>query len=258
MSYRAVDIVEHIEKLADPKYQESWDNSGWQIKSDVDVNKVLICMDLTLERVEYALKNGFQLIITHHPIFFSGIKSIQDDYKSKMIKKLIMNNICVYSAHTSFDVSNSGVNKVLFDFLSLDEPKDLIMTDSGKGLGLIGVNKNFKSINELLKFLENNLLVDSYKVYGRGIKDINKIALLGGSGASEIQSAIDNGVDVYLTSDIKHHDAQMAYENDLILIDISHNDSEKLALKWMSEYIKEKFDIEIESMLNNAFILKLD
>lgn len=258
MSYRAVDIVKHIEKLADPKYQESWDNSGWQIKSDVDVNKILICMDLTLERVEYALKNGFQLIITHHPIFFSGIKSIQDDYKSKMIKKLIMNNICVYSAHTSFDVSNSGVNQVLFNFLSLDEPKDLIMTDSGKGLGLIGVNKNFKSINELLKFLENNLLVDSYKVYGRGIKDINKIALLGGSGASEIQSAIDNGVDVYLTSDIKHHDAQMAYENDLILIDISHNDSEKLALEWMSEYIKEKFDIEIETMLNNAFILKLD
>ncbi|EGY79552.1 Nif3-like dinuclear metal center hexameric protein [Peptoniphilus indolicus] len=258
MSYRAVDIVEYIEKLADPKYQESWDNSGWQIKSDVDVNKVLICMDLTLERIEYALKNEFQLIITHHPMFFSGIKSIQDDYKSKMIKKLVMNNICVYSAHTSFDVSNSGVNKVLFDFLMLEEPKDLIITDSGKGLGLIGVNKNFKSINELLKFLESNLLVDSYKVYGRSIKDINKIALIGGSGASEIQSAIDNGADVYLTSDVKHHDAQIAYENDLILIDISHNDSEKLALKWMSEYIKEKFDIEIETMLDNAFTLKLD
>lgn len=258
MSYRAVDIVEHIENLADPNYQESWDNSGWQIKSDIDVNKILICMDLTLERVEYALKHKIQLIITHHPMFFSGIKSIQDDYKSKMIKKLITNNICVYSAHTSFDVSNSGVNKVLFDFLKLEEPKDLIMTDSGKGLGLIGVNKNFKNINELLKSLEDNLLVDSYKVYGRNIKDINKIALLGGSGASEIRAAIDNGADVYLTSDVKHHDAQMAYENDLILIDISHNDSEKLALKWMNEYIKSKFNVEIEVILENAFTLKLD
>lgn len=258
MSYKSVDIVEYVERLANPEYQEKWDNSGWQIKNSADVSKVLICMDLTLDRVDYAIDNGFNLILTHHPLFFLGIKSIKDDYKSQMIKKLILNNIGVYSAHTSFDVSKQGVNKVLFDFLSLEDSEDLIITETKSGLGLVGKNKKFGDISELLRFLEENLLDDSYRIYGRRKKNLSKIALLGGSGASEMQAAIESGADVYITSDVKHHDAQFAYENDLIVIDISHNDSEKLALAWLKKYIEDNFDLEIKVLSANAFTLKLD
>lgn len=257
MGYKSREIISHFEKIIDPKLQEDWDNSGWQITTDELVNSIMVCMDLNMDRVDYAIKNNIKLIVTHHPLFFSGVKNISDDYKSVLIKKLVENHIGVYSSHTCLDKAKGGVNDILFDFLNLVDKEALSITEDGNWLGLVGTNKNFQTIQEIVNHLEKNLLDDGYIVYGKENCKVNKIAILGGSGASEIDSAIKKS-DVYITSDIKHHDGQYAYENNLVIINISHNDSEKLVLNHIANIIKSEFNVEICVFLENAFSLKLN
>lgn len=257
MKYKAKDIIEYIENFASPNLQEVWDNSGWQLTTNRDVTKIIICMDVTLQKVELAINEKAELIISHHPLFFEPIKSITNDYKSKIIRKLIENQIGVYSAHTSLDIAKGGVNDTLFDFLKLQNPQPLILTEQGNALGLIGENTLFKTLKELIEYLEENLLEDGFRLYGNKKDKINKIGIMGGSGAGEINSAIDR-CDVYITSDVKHHEGQLAYENDLLVLDISHNDSEKLILDKLKMLIQDKFKVECIVEKENAFMLKLE
>lgn len=254
---KAYEIIDYLEKIANPKVQEKWDNSGWQISTNREVERIMLCLDLNMERVDRAIDENIELIITHHPFFFKGIKSIGTDYKSTIIRKLLNNNIGLYSAHTSLDFADTGVNKVFFDFLELSDEEVLLETKDGNNLGLVGKSK-IKTIEELSIFLQDNLLQDSFRIYGKQKKIINKIGILGGAGASEIDAAISKNCDVFITSDVKHHDAQYAYENDLIMIDISHNDSEKLVLDYLKNEFESNFKVNCLVLKENAFILKID
>ncbi|NLB33860.1 MAG: Nif3-like dinuclear metal center hexameric protein [Tissierellia bacterium] len=105
-------IINLINDQIKLKAHESWDNSGLQIGSKmVYINKIMLTLDLDLEAAEYAVNEKVDLIITHHPFFFSSIKKIDTDtYDGKIIKMLIQNNINLYSMHTSYDMAEKGVN----------------------------------------------------------------------------------------------------------------------------------------------------
>lgn len=112
MTTKISEVIACIEQMAPLAYQESWDNSGVQV-GDVnqDVKAVLLCVDITEATLDEAIERGANLIISHHPLIFKGIKKlIGRNYIERVIIKAIQHNIVLYSAHTNMDKCLGGVN----------------------------------------------------------------------------------------------------------------------------------------------------
>ena len=115
MSVRLKYITEYIEELA-PKYlAEAWDNVGLMVGDEnTEVSKILVALDCRDEILDEAIEKGADMIITHHPFIFKGIKNM--DFKmplARKIAKAVKNDIAIYSAHTNLDIAEGGTNTVL-------------------------------------------------------------------------------------------------------------------------------------------------
>ena len=258
MKYQISEIKNYMEGWAKDDYQLSWDNSGSQIEFKGYTESVVLALDISDKVIDKAIKMNSKLIITHHPMFFSGEKRIiEGTYRGDNIIKLIKNNISVFSYHTSMDIASDGVNDTLFEKLNLVNKKNFTLEEE-KEMGLVGEFKKTFSLEELLEFLEEKLDVKKIKVYGRDKIDIKKVAILGGSGADFISAAKNLGVDAYITGDIKYHDGQRAYEEGIILIDVGHFYSEKIILQKIEKRLKEKFsDLIFYIEEENSFELEI-
>ncbi|WBW50389.1 Nif3-like dinuclear metal center hexameric protein [Peptoniphilus equinus] len=246
-------FIDYIETLAPLDGQEAWDNSGWQVMTKRDIKRVFLTLDLTDTTLAEAKAFGADLILTHHPFFFSGVTSIGYDYKSKLIRELLASGIGLYASHTALDVAAGGVNDVLASYLELTDLEPLMMTDKDKPLGVVGTTD--WSLLKLYHTL-TTLSEDTVQLYGK-LRDIHRVALLGGAGGGDIKAAFDAGADVYITSDVKHHDAQVAYELGFILIALSHNDSEKLILTELARRFEDDLGLNTKINAENAFVLRL-
>ncbi len=127
MSIKCKDIIDFFNIYSPDYLAESYDNVGLLIGSKSrDISRVMVCLDVTMDVVEEAIKKGVDLIVSHHPIIFRGIKKIvSDDVKGNIIYKLIQNNISVYSAHTNLDTTFGGVNDFLAQALNLKNISNL-------------------------------------------------------------------------------------------------------------------------------------
>lgn len=231
-------IIEYIRKIAPEEFQEDWDNSGYQVRIKNETDKVILCMDVTDRVIDRAIETGSKLIISHHPMIFTGVKRIDEDsYLGKNIIKLIENKISVYSSHTSLDVSDRGVNVALADAIGLPIVENFAMTDTTT-IGYVLRNNIGDEIYERLKDL-------GAIFYGKKVP-VEKIAIVGGAGMSYFDEAIAKGVDMFITGDVKHHDGQRAYEENISLVDLTHYGSEKFVLNKLKDLLEEKFTIEME------------
>ncbi|MEN8202853.1 MAG: Nif3-like dinuclear metal center hexameric protein [Bacteroidota bacterium] len=115
------DISGYLESLAPLSYQESYDNSGLQVgEPGMEVTGVLIAIDVTEEVLLEAGKLGFNLVISHHPVIFSGIKSLTGkNAAERIVAMAIKNEIAIYSGHTNFDAITGGVNTAMANRLGL-------------------------------------------------------------------------------------------------------------------------------------------
>ncbi|MGE5397428.1 MAG: Nif3-like dinuclear metal center hexameric protein [Chitinophagales bacterium] len=123
MKVRNKDIFMIMESLAPLRLAESWDNCGLQVGSfDQAVNGIIVALDLDWEVLKMAIDHNANLIVTHHPLIFSGMKKIsQETYHGKLIHEIIHRNITVYSAHTNLDSAPGGLNDALACCLHLEE-----------------------------------------------------------------------------------------------------------------------------------------
>lgn len=259
MKYKVLDIIDFMNNWAKLEYQETWDNSGAQINLNGETSSVTIALDLTDKVIDMAIKNDSKLIITHHPMFFSGLKSIDENtYIGKIIIKAIKNNISIYSAHTSLDIAENGVNDVLCEVIGLNEIEGLSMADSGYMIGKVGYLEKEKLLKDIYLELSEKLNYSNIRIYGDIKNNIKKIAVCGGSGSSMIDDAIKKDVDLYITGDIKHHDAQYAYENNITLMDISHFNGEKLVLNKVASELSKNFEIVTNIIDTNDFEVKVE
>ena len=220
MKYPVSEIKDYMQNWAKDEYQLSWDNSGSQIEFKEKTDSVVLGLDLTDNLVEKAIETNSKLIITHHPMFFSGTKSIiEGSYLGDNIIKLIKNNISVFSYHTSMDIANNGVNDTLFEKLNLMNKK-VLAREEEKSMGLVGDLSKSYTTEKLKKFLQDSLDYKKIKIYGKENNNIRKVAILGGSGADFISDAVRSGSDAFITGDIKYHDGQRAYENCILVFDV--------------------------------------
>ena len=257
MKYSVEEIKSFMESRAKDEYQLSWDNSGSQVEFKENTDSVVLAMDVTDKVIDKALEMDANLIISHHPMFFSGSKNIiEGTYLGDNIIKLIKNNISVFSYHTSMDVADDGVNDTLFEKLDLKN-KSILTYEEEKPMGLIGEFERELTLTDLDKLLKEKLQVCKIKFYGREDRNIKKVAILGGSGSDFISQAKEVGVDAYITSDIKYHDGQRAYEDDLILVDVGHFYSERIILPKIKKKLQENF-MDLDFYIQESSSFELD
>lgn len=260
MSVKAKDLIRLVEEIAPEESQESWDNSGLQIGDrERTVKGVLLAMDISDKSVDYAIDNNLNFILAHHPFFFGDIRSIDySSYKGQLIKKIIKNDIFIYSAHTNLDASSYGVNFELAKRIGLINIKKFSEYIEGMGIGVLGQLDDLE-FEEFLKSLE--ILVDRnyIRLYGRKKERINKVAVVGGSGTFALDLAKNLGVDTVVTGDVKYHDGQKAYENDLLLVDIGHFHSEFPILSVIKDIFIDKYeDLVIDTFKNPVYLIKIN
>jgi dinuclear metal center YbgI/SA1388 family protein len=223
------------------KEHESWDNSGLQVGSDkACINKIMLTMDLGREALDLALREKVDLIITHHPFFFSPIKRIDTDtYDGQIIKMLIKENINLYSIHTSYDMADKGVTSSLAEKLNIVNYQILHPVNEDKsGYGGIGDIPPIDII-EYAQFVKKALEADYVRLYSKGGETVKRVAFCGGSGGEFIEDAIKQGADVYITGDIKYHQAQDGLKNDLCIIDAGHYVTEAHSMDFLKEVLKK-------------------
>lgn len=233
---KVTEVIEIIERFAPPQTAEEWDNSGWQINLHNDTaDKILSCLTVTEDVLELAINLGCDLIISHHPLIFRGIKKIENPIYIKAIK----NNIQIYSAHTNFDKAKGGTTDILTEKLNLQNIETI--NDYVK----CGCLPFKMQIDKFLQVLKTTLEIEKIKLINKSSKqEIEKIAICAGAGAEFIAEV--EGCDVYITSDVKYHSA-LDVKN-MILLDIGHFESEK----FFSEKVKEIFAKEgIEILVAN-------
>ncbi|MBO6306567.1 MAG: Nif3-like dinuclear metal center hexameric protein [Paludibacteraceae bacterium] len=225
------EIINRIESVAPRSAQENWDNSGMQVgDTGREVSSVLLTTDVTPEVVNEAVMHGCQLVLSHHPLLFHGLKQLcRQTPQACVVETAIKHDIAIYSAHTSLDSVPGGINTRLADKLGLTGYHILSPSPSGTtGLGVIGT---LSQPVDYAGFIEHvrTILECTYVRYTRAPKEIiQTVALCGGSGAEFIDEAIAQGADVYLTADCKYHEFQTA-DGRIGLIDIDHWYSERHA-----------------------------
>lgn len=236
------DISAAIEDCAPLSRQESWDNSGWQIAprgKDAPCTGVKVCLDVTPEAVAEAMADGCNLIVSHHPLIFKGLRTIASDSgrQQQAVVDAISGGVGVYSSHTALDTAACGPSAWLAAALGLTDTRVL---DPASGLGIIGHTE---------RPLSREALTDMVgRVYGGGVRvtsgrpdtTIGCVALCSGSGGEFITAAMAAGADAYVSSDIRYHDF-LDYGREIMIVDTGHFESEICTKSILKRIISEKF-----------------
>lgn len=246
-------IMEIMEKLAPKKLAENWDNPGLQLGSpEQEISKLLVCLDVSQPVVDKAIEIGADMIISHHPVMlFKGLLSIRTDtYDGEMLQKILSHNIAVYSAHTNLDIAQGGCNDILAQLWNLEKVEGLALTDpeTGDSLGRIGYLSKPMPIEAFSKMLCDTLRCHHVRLVKGGKDMVKKVALCSGAGAEFISKAVFKGADVYVTGDIKYHEAQQAVKQGINLIDAGHFATEFPMVEAVAKYLRQ----ELASMKQGA------
>lgn len=223
---------------------ENWDNVGLILgHKDKNIKKILVCLDVTENVVDKAVLENVDLIIAHHPLIFSGQKTILgDNFLGKKILKLIENNISVYGAHTNVDSADGGLNDYVLEKMNFNGEK---LDFELKPLRYFELDE-YTNIEDIIYRIKENLKIENVRLARSYRKNkIKKIAITTGAGDSFISEVIENKVDLFITGDLKHHIALDSIESGIYLLDIDHYGSEKLVSDLFEKVIKE-IDSNIE------------
>lgn len=218
---KIIDVYNFLNTIAPFNLAMSWDNCGLLIGTKLDeVHGALVCLDVTDKIIDECIFKKCNLLISHHPIIFDGLKSIECD---TLVYKLIKNNINVISLHTNLDVAQHGVNYSLANALKLYDCKAL--SSDIDSIGLVGRLQSSCSPYELAKFVKKCLNCKKIS-YISGHHNIETVAVCGGAGANMTKLVIHKNIDAYITSEIKYNIWLEAKRAGLTLIDAGHFNTE--------------------------------
>jgi len=253
-------IIEALENWAPLAWQENYDNAGLIVGLPAMTCTGVICsLDCTDAVIDEAIAKGCNLIVSHHPIVFKGMKQFNNEnYVSRVVIKAIQNNIALYAIHTNLDSLLEGVNKTLADKLHLENRRILVPKMNFKdqhggeiGSGLIGELPLETDEAEFLKWIKEKLNLKVVKHTNFTKKPLKTIALCGGSGGFLISDAKAQKADCFITSDLKYHDFFEA-DGQILLVDIGHWESEQWVASLIVAILKLKFPTfaVLESLVN--------
>ena len=233
------DITAAIEQFAPLSIQEGWDNSGLCIGAPEDeVHGVLVGFDCTPELVDEAVARGCDMVVTHHPLIFRGLKRIQGgEPVADAVIRAVRAGVAVYAAHTTADKVIAGVSGAMARRLGLRDIA-LMEDEGGYGLGAVGTLPHPMTGEEAIAYVKEKFGLTAVRV-SKPVACVEKVVMCGGSGASEIDAARATGAQLYISGDISYH--HFFTPEGFMVMDIGHFESEVDIVEILSKVIREKF-----------------
>ena len=267
--YTVGEIADVIEKLVPSALQEEWDNSGLLIGfEEKPVTKILTCLEIDDRVVREAKELCADMIITHHPLIFGGIKALNDgDYKGSIIMDLVASGISVYSCHTPFDKVKGGNNDILMGLLEVGSVKNLSGLDVASAakmierkdeadIGRTGELKNAMTFKEVIGLVADKLNLSTRQLHVAGDldKEVTKIGCCTGAGADLAMMAAGAGCQVFITGDVKYHEAQDVIQSGMSIIDGGHYGTEKFFAEGMKKMLEKKLDAKVQVVASEVVL----
>ncbi len=248
MVYKTEQLVQLLESIAPLSLAESWDNPGYQVGPFHDnLDRVLFSLDPSYSVVDLAIKQGYSLVISHHPLIFKPIKRVDPSTAvGKIIVEASRAKVSIYSMHTNLDVATEGLNQVLAWELGLEDPRPIIPnpSDPNAGLGRYGQVATM-GVEELMGLVKKVFGPYPFRYNVSRSKEIKVVAVISGSGGSIIKEAFEKGADVLIGGDFGHHHFLEAESLGLGLVDVTHHIGEEKAFKGFFQSFREKFQAQI-------------
>ena len=241
---RCEEIMQKLEELSPAHFAQDWDNVGLLAgRTEKEVHSVYIALDATDQAVEEAIRLGADMIITHHPLIFKGIRQIRGDhFIGRRIIRILQNDMCYFAMHTNFDIM--GMADAAADELKLRGRQVLQTTYeddiSTEGFGRMGTLPHIMTLRECAAFVRDSFGISRVRVFGDGDMEVEKAAICPESGGSMIDAAVARKADVYITGDIDHHEGIDAVAKGLAIIDAGHYGIEQIFVPYMKEYLKRE------------------
>ncbi|MGN0813281.1 MAG: Nif3-like dinuclear metal center hexameric protein [Candidatus Coproplasma sp.] len=232
-----------------------YDNSGIIINCAKEVTGALFSLDFSEEAVNRAIERGYNLIITHHPAIYGGISRIDitQDPKSRAIENCIKNGISVISMHLNFDAAPHGIDYYLMCGLGGKDGKVCATVPNG-GYGRVYEIEPV-TVNELLKRVSAEFKTHRAVYHGNENIIINKVGSFCGAGFDDtnMHFSIDNGCNLFVSSDLKHHEITQLVERGIGVLHLTHYSAESYGFNRIYEDIKESIKIPSSYFFDERF-----
>ena len=243
-------VMNALERIAPRHLAEDWDNTGLLVGSYAQkVERILVALDVDDIVVAEAIERSADMIVAHHPAIFRGMKQLRTDLPlGRRLAALLTHGIAVAAAHTNLDITRGGVNDVLAARLGLEKLSSFIMGEQADGsaesLGRIGTLPAPVAIDDFAHSVCKRLGVSHVRLVRAADRPVRRVAVVGGAGAEFIDTAVRRGADVYVTGDVKYHDAQRAVEQGMHLIDAGHFGTERPVLPVLADLLRAELAAE--------------
>ena len=238
-------LYSYLDKLIPSTLSCQWDNDGLMVCPDkyAKVRKVLLTLDITAQAIEYAIAEGFDLIISHHPLIFRPLRDLSgDDVVSSKVITLVKSGISAFSFHTRLDALDGGVNDRLAELLGLEDVE--ILPGDPDMIGRIGTLEAPTDPEEFSLYVKERLGARSVNLVNAQL-DVSRVALCGGDGKSLLDAAFKAGADTYITGNMSYNIMTDAAEMPINVIEAGHFHTENHVLHFLADMVEE-YDPEIE------------
>ena len=236
-------MLSALERFAPLPLQESWDNAGLQLGlTEVEVSGALLCLDVNEQIVDEAVAKGCNLIVSHHPLLFRGLKQISGaDYVQRSVIKAIKHDIVIVSMHTNMDNALDGVNWKIAERLGLTDCKFFAQKtvdgiEAGSGVvGNLPLQMDARAFIELVKKQFGVQCAQCNELLQR---PISKVAICGGAGDFLLSDAIGEGADAFITGEMHYHQ-YFGFEQQIQICVIGHYQSEQYTAEIFRDIIQK-------------------
>ena len=249
------EIYEYLCSIAPVEMKMDFDNVGFLVgRSQNDAAKIVVSLDITNDVISEALDTGAGLIVSHHPLFFSLNNVTDTDTTGGKVVRLLSGGISAICMHTNLDAARGGVNDALAAAAGIagNGRETELLSEEGRlatgeaySYGRVGYLSNPYALTDYLAMLKKALGTNGLRYHDAG-RDVYKVAVVGGSGGSDLCHAVRHGCDTFVTADIKYDTFLEAKELGINLIDGDHFCTENLVVGVIADSLCKAFpDIEV-------------
>ena len=237
-------MLRALEQFAPLPLQEDYDNAGLQVGlTETDASGALLCLDVTEEVIDEAVGLGCNLIVSHHPLIFRGLKQVSDyNMVQRCVVKAVKNDITIVSMHTNLDNAKGGVNYKIAEKMQLADvrilaPKNVMGTEGGSGV--VGELPQPMKATDFVKMVKERFGVECVQANQLLRREIRRVALCGGAGAFLLDEAIACQADAFVTGEMHYHDF-FGHEQEIQICVIGHYQSEQFTNEIFKSIITER------------------
>lgn len=217
-----LELYQYLDAAIPRSLSCEWDNDGLMCCPDRnrEVRRVLIALDVTAAVADKAIREGYDVIVSHHPLIFKGLRALnEENLVAAKAMRLLANGVAVMSFHTRLDAMKGGVNDTLASLLDLREVE--AFGENGETIGRIGVLAQPIDVERFSRNVKD-VLGAPVVFYSDAQRPVYRVAVLGGAGDDDVAAARAAGADTYVSGTLKYHDMTDAADGDMNLISAGH------------------------------------